>query len=353
MRNFKQGNSFIRNFFRCIGIFLVLYLILITASMLIYFFNREKIKEGNLPPVKAFNRAMDIINYKWSYEKKDINENINLPYYIQEKNEYIGIPYCYGGRISIDSSNISDVDNFKDALLKGYYPGNINTNRGYIKNTAGLDCSGFVSAVYNIDENISTESMNKYFKEIDYRDLKPMDIVNSKGKHVYIYLGPTEDNKGIIILESTSNGNKMYKDKAVVNFKTIKEFNKDLNERNYIPMRYVKIKEEYKFDRFDSYEYNNEEKYSKNIELKSEIKATIDYLEDIDYYKIVIPEKAYINVSMLEKNHYINIYNNKDVIKIDKTGEYELFLSGEVYIKVYAKNADINEKDYVFKIFTK
>ena len=36
---------------------------------------------------------------------------------------------------------------------------------------------------------------------------------------------------------------------------------------------------------FDDYEYNNEERYSKDIVNDKEIKGSIDYLEDVDYYK--------------------------------------------------------------------
>ncbi len=313
--------------------------------------NNKKSYE-NLTRKEAFNRAMEIINYKWSYNYKNTPSNIKLPYYLKEEKEYIGIPYCFGGRFSLDSSNVKDIKSFQHALENNYYPGNINTNNGYVKNTAGLDCSGFILSVFKIKENLSTTSLHKYFYEIDIEDIKPMDILNSKGKHVYVYLGKTLDNKGIIILESTSNGLNKYKDKSVVNYKSNNAFKKDIEKEGYIPMRYKKIKGNFKSS-FDSYEYNNEERYSKDIPKNKEIKGSLDYLEDIDYYKIDLNEVSYIYVNRLSKNQFITIYNDEEEIVIDSEIKKEIKLKGDIYIKVNLNKSTLKDKNYSFTILNK
>lgn len=354
MVRFKRKKNLIKAFLLYTITLVIVYLIGIVFVFLLNMFNGEKVESSKVTPLKAFNRAMNIINYRWTYEKKNLDESIILPYYINEQNEYIGLPYCYGGQISIDSSNIQGISNFKDALKKGYYPGNINTKLGYIKNTAGVDCSGFVAAVFDIKESISTATMDKYFKKIDFKDIKPMDIINSKGRHVYIYLGMSRNNNGIIILESTSNGDKKYKDKTVVNFKSIKELNKDFNEKNFIAMRYIGVKGKNIDYVFDQYEYNNEERFSNEITLNSKIEGNIDYLEDVDYFHIsYLSNKSFIDVSKISTNQEIVIYNNENEMKINKQGKYEINLTGKVYIKVHNVGKVLDEKKYILQVFSK
>lgn len=112
--------------------------------------NIEKIKRST-----AYKRGMEMINYTWQFDylKNGINsEEIIMPRYLKDGQLVSGIPYCWGGYVSLDLSNQPQVKNFKDALQKGYIAGNINTSGGYKPLTAGLDCSGFVSAVYKLPQ---------------------------------------------------------------------------------------------------------------------------------------------------------------------------------------------------------
>ncbi len=61
-----------------------------------------------------------------------------------------GIPYCFGAYLS-SASQFTTLHN------SGYTAGNINKNNHYVSNTAGLDCSGFVSYAYSIGSAKTTE----------------------------------------------------------------------------------------------------------------------------------------------------------------------------------------------------
>lgn len=73
-------------------------------------------------------------------------------------------------------------NNFLQAINQGAFAGNVDITDGYsyIPGTAGIDCSGFVQAVFNIDDyKISTSTMfDKYFKRIDLNSIKHMDILD-------------------------------------------------------------------------------------------------------------------------------------------------------------------------------
>ncbi|KMT23109.1 hypothetical protein [Clostridium cylindrosporum] len=336
-----------------VGILIGLYLLALIITVTLNFLNPTSLKVKTITRQEVFDRAISMINYTWEYKKIDAIEGVTPPYYLNESGKFIGIPYCYGGQFSLDHSNVEGIGSFQDALNKNYYPGNINTKNGYVKGSAGVDCSGFVASAFNIKERISTSTMDKYFGNISLKKIKPMDIINSKGRHVYIYLGTTKDEKGIIILESTSNGLKKYKDKTVVNYKTMKEFKKDLNERNYSIMRYKGIRGNDINNKFDSYEFNNNERNAKIIENNQEITGSIDYLEDIDYYNMNNIDNKFINVSSLQISQKITIYNNEKSFTIDKKGKYEIDLKGKVYIKVELKGNNLKEKSYSFEIFNK
>ncbi|MEF9951264.1 MAG: hypothetical protein RR838_01615 [Clostridium sp.] len=335
-----------------INIFLILIFVLIgliTSFALFKFIiasKYDKVKDH-----EAFTRAMEMINHQWEYDSnkhKKLDQNIKLPYYLTSSGKYIGIPYCYGGQTSLNSSNLEGISGFNDALNKGFVPGNINTKIGYVENTVGVDCSGFVNTVFNIKERTSTRTMDKYFKEISIKSLKPMDILNSKGKHVYIYLGKTE--KGVMILESTSNGGSKYKDKTVVNFKTNSEFNRDIKNRGYTPMRYKNIKHTNIDKIYDKYDYNNKEKYAYKIINNTNISSKLYYLEDVDYF-IIKNNKDPFKLSFREfKNINVTVYNSKEKVEVMPNESVNINLKGDIYIFIKkGKNTQI-ESSYTFTI---
>lgn len=103
-----------------------------------------------------------------------------------------GIPYDWGGIDGLNSTSYSmPWTNFLDAVDKGAYVGNVNTEAGYgyIVGTAGIDCSGFIQASFNINTSkLSTSTLfDSCFIKININDIKHMDILDKPGDHVVIF----------------------------------------------------------------------------------------------------------------------------------------------------------------------
>lgn len=204
---------------------------------------------------EAEKRALDIINLKWTYSRDkngfispDKTQYVEQPSQFKDVNYgvFTGIPYNWGGFDSLDTNSYNAPwKSFIEAIEKGAFAGNVNTKSGmgYIPQTAGLDCSGFVQAVFNIkDWKLSTSSLfNSYFTKIDIKDIKHMDILNRPGDHVVIFdrWGNLNGVDGAFTFESTTDtfyggiqGTKRY-------FLSMKEIN-----NGYIAGRYNYIMED-------------------------------------------------------------------------------------------------------------
>lgn len=221
-------------------------------------FNEKVVSAAEISQItrsQAEQRALNMIDLKWNYSR-DKNSTLsanNLNFVTQPnqlKNvisaEMQGIPYNWGGLDGLDTNSLNAPwTSFLDAVNKGAYTGNVNTKTGYgyISGTAGIDCSGFVQATYNIhDYKLSTSTIfNKYFTKIDIKDIKHMDILNKPYDHVVIFdrWGTLNGVYGAFTYESTPDatyggiqGTKRY-------FLSMNEINK-----GYIPGRYVNIAED-------------------------------------------------------------------------------------------------------------
>jgi uncharacterized protein YraI len=202
----------------------------------------------------AESRALQMINLKWtfqSWKNSNIDENLRSlvthPTQLRDitSGQMTGIPYNWGGLDGIDSKSYGQTWNhFLDAVNQGAYAGNVNTagGLGYIKGTAGVDCSGFVQAVFNIkDVKQSTSTLlNHYFKRINMGELRKMDILVYPGNHAIVFdrWGTQNGVEGIFTYEATPDthyggiqGTKRY-------FRSMNEIN-----RGYIPARYVYLSE--------------------------------------------------------------------------------------------------------------
>lgn len=150
---------------------------------------------------QAEARALQIINTSWSYSSSK-NSNIDLSSISMVTlpsqfsgvldAQQTGIPYAWGGNDSIDSASSGESwSNFLDAVSKGAITGNVNTraSSSHVKGTAGLDCSGFVQSVFNIQKDrITTATLfNSYFTKINISDLKHMDILDKPGSHTVVF----------------------------------------------------------------------------------------------------------------------------------------------------------------------
>lgn len=234
-----------------IAVLLALSLVLTLWSVIAV--NAEE--QSPITRLQAEERALNMINYSWTFSSAS-NTNIDskynsyviLPDYLQGISEgnVIGIPYNWGGLDSpYTSSDYTKWSNFSDAISKGAHAGNANyeSGLGYIKGTAGLDCSGFVQAVFNIkDYKQSTSSLLKaYFTKINLNDIKHMDVLIKPYEHATIFdkWGSYNGIPGAFTYESTPDnifggiqGTKKY-------FMTMREIND-----GYIPARYNYLKED-------------------------------------------------------------------------------------------------------------
>jgi uncharacterized protein YraI len=201
---------------------------------------------------QAEQRALNMINLTWTYSK-DKNGNIDSSYAnsVTQPNQFAnlttvqvsGIPYDWGGQDGLNSNSLGTPwNNFLDAINQGAFAGNVNTTAGnsYVPTTAGIDCSGFVQAVFDIhDEKLSTRTMfDKYFTKINLSDIKHMDILDRPGDHVLIFdkWGTLNNVYGAFTFESTW-------DQAFGGIQGTKRYFVTLDDINngYIPGRYVNI----------------------------------------------------------------------------------------------------------------
>ena len=176
---------------------------------------------------EVLTRANTIVNQSWTLSSENVNttgySDVKIPDYIRP---YItsgalinggtvtltGIPYCWGGYDSCYTSGNSGCSTFNDAIANGYLAGNVATSAdGHVDETAGLDCSGFVSAAYGISK-IGTSSFSSQGTSVTKDELETMDYlvrynyVNSAGKptgnHVVLFYNwQAEDKSRMLIME--------------------------------------------------------------------------------------------------------------------------------------------------------
>lgn len=128
----------------------------------------EPLSDPGVPTrTEVQNRANAMINLVWTYnESNRVNPNpstVEMPWYLQDiinfPSSQVGIPYCWGGFDGIDRSSSPSVwSNFKDAMSKSKFAGNVDVYSSlyYTSGTAGIDCSGFVSAALGFTTKYNT-----------------------------------------------------------------------------------------------------------------------------------------------------------------------------------------------------
>jgi hypothetical protein len=152
--------------------------------------------------IKKENLALD--NQKdclFGKNKKD--HSFELPHELKHAvpgSTYTGVPYNWGGK-----ENLNDI---RYHLQAGFRAGNICSEvNEKIENTTGLDCSGFVSQVWGIDE-FDTDHVAAITTPIsDIKSMQWGDVFNLPEHHIRLYVGQeknAEDGMRIRTLESTS-----------------------------------------------------------------------------------------------------------------------------------------------------
>ncbi|MTI61340.1 MAG: hypothetical protein FH762_15415 [Firmicutes bacterium] len=185
-----------------------------------------------------YNKATKLINLKWTYNPK-FNSNklsdVVTPIYlkkIEKKQEMVGVPYCWGGYDSLKTKSKNQKwENFVDAVSKGAIVGNVGITLNYVPQTTGLDCSGFISVVLDLDSREPSWKFlysNQLAERITYNQLTLMDMLVKNG-HMFFYVN--KNNYGITSIETNTVGSQW----------KVKYFNwswRALRDMNYSARRY-------------------------------------------------------------------------------------------------------------------
>ena len=114
---------------------------------------------------EVLTRAEAIVGLSWTCNSEnssnppaDVMKADYLGYATSYPESMIGIPYCWGGFDGVDTSSSTQWSNFKDAMNNDIFAGNVNTSGYYKRGTAGIDCSGFVSSAYDLDNKYGTST---------------------------------------------------------------------------------------------------------------------------------------------------------------------------------------------------
>ena len=106
------------------------------------------------------------------------------------------------------------MDEFLNSNEKGNFAGNIKaTASGYQTDTAGLDCSGFVSSTAGFSYKLSITNLasSDYTRTINKNKAVAYDIFVISGKHVFFYIGNDKKIKSYKTCEATTNGTEKVK----------------------------------------------------------------------------------------------------------------------------------------------
>ncbi len=235
--------------------YMLLALAVVTTTIVSPFKQVNAAVQTSITRSEAEQRALNMINLNWTYSNiKNSNLSANYLQFVTQPTQFnnvttsqvTGIPYNWGGSDSLNSNSYNAPwTNFLDAINNNAYAGNVNTDAGYgyIPGTAGIDCSGFVQASFNISGyKLSTSTLfNEYFTKINLSDIKHMDILDKPGDHVVIFdkWGSRNGVSGAFTYEATPDqtyggiqGTKQY-------FITMTELNS-----GYIPGRYINLIED-------------------------------------------------------------------------------------------------------------
>lgn len=91
---------------------------------------------------------------------------------------HVAVPYDWGGWYTLAE--------FDDAIADGEGAGS-HSWHGVLSCTAGVDCSGFVSQVWETDIKYGTSTIHEVSHGIDVEDLERADALNDAGSHIVLF----------------------------------------------------------------------------------------------------------------------------------------------------------------------
>lgn len=183
-------------------------------------------------------RMNTYFDLRWTYNST-LNSNLSVtgnPTYVSmppwlnqyadgQNHSLTNVPYCWGGW---------NAETFVSNINNGKYAGNVNTSSsGHISGTVGMDCSGYVSVVFDLPYKHGTSNLSNCFTQLSSGSvLEAYDILNKAGDHVMIVAGTYEQGgrRYVDTYEETINSGKIVK--------TTGRYYQSLLNNGYVPMRY-------------------------------------------------------------------------------------------------------------------
>jgi hypothetical protein len=111
---------------------------------------------------------------------------------------YVGLPYDWGGYMSLAEY---------DDQLDDCYGAGSHSWHGILWCTSGVDCSGFVSKVWD-EGHYTTSSMHNVSYGVSQSDLRRGDAVNAAGSHIVLFTHET-DAGGPVFYEASGGASKV------------------------------------------------------------------------------------------------------------------------------------------------
>jgi hypothetical protein len=170
----------------------------------------------NAPNSKATTQtnANNLSALSWTYKAANASNpsttNVTTPDYlvgVTTPSSQTGVPYAWGGFDGQTTSSSSGWTSFTDAMSKGKFAGNVNTSTaGWQANTAGFDCSGFISSAAGFTSKLSTSNLasSTYTTAVTAANIQIYDMYVKSGDHALFYTG--DNSTGVNSRECTTTG---------------------------------------------------------------------------------------------------------------------------------------------------
>jgi len=148
---------------------------------------------------------------------------IRRPSYLYGKlgQQVRGIPYCWGC--------FGSFEQIRSKIEHGVLAGNVCTRNAPRSDTAGVDCSAFVSAAWGLASHFTTQAIPAIAKPIDPLDLRPGDALNRPGSHVMLFLRFTPGRMAEVIESSGACNGRVCRNVYPLS---------SLLARGYVPVRF-------------------------------------------------------------------------------------------------------------------
>ncbi len=142
---------------------------------------------------QMLSNATDYEQHQWVMEPENLIADCAPPgewsCTVCELGDQVGLPYCWGGDVTLDE--------FDDDLANDYAAGSAAS--GYFPDcTTGVDCSGYVSRLWELPWHYSTSTIPDISDAIDSTNMYPGDVYNAAGSHVIMWVGKDESGEAVI-----------------------------------------------------------------------------------------------------------------------------------------------------------